>query len=88
MTLAIVVTGKVQGVFYRASTRDKAKSLGLTGCVRNLDDGKVYIEAQGEEGKLRELVAWCQHGPKYANVESVEVSETELKQFTKFEIKH
>lgn len=87
MHLAIRVTGKVQGVFYRASTRDKARSLGLCGFVKNEDDGSVYIEAEGDKEKLDQFVNWCKQGPPNARVDKVEVAEREIKNFTQFEIK-
>ncbi|HNP95437.1 MAG TPA: acylphosphatase [Cyclobacteriaceae bacterium] len=87
MHLAIRVTGKVQGVFYRASTRDKARSLGLCGFVKNENDGSVYIEAEGDKEKLDQFVNWCKQGPPNARVDKVEVAEREIKNFTQFEIK-
>lgn len=86
MTLAITVSGKVQGVFFRASTRDKAKSLGLIGFVKNQPDGSVYIEASGDAEKLKELVTWCHDGPSQAIVENVETSEIEPGGYASFEI--
>ena len=69
----IVVHGKVQGVWYRASTQEVARSLGLRGWVRNLPSGEVEILAQGEEKAIRELIDWCHHGPPAAKVTKVEV---------------
>lgn len=88
MTLAITVSGKVQGVFFRASTRDKARSLGLNGFVKNQPDGSVYMVASGEEEKLSALVAWCHNGPSQAIVDKVETSEIAPSAYTSFEIKH
>jgi acylphosphatase len=68
----LVITGRVQGVFYRASTRDEAVRRGLTGWVRNLPDGGVECVAEGEEGALHGLVAWCQEGPPAARVDHVD----------------
>ncbi len=62
------VTGRVQGVFFRASTRDAALSLNLTGWVRNLPDGRVEFLACGESGKIQTLCEWLKHGPPHANV--------------------
>ena len=87
MHLSIRVSGKVQGVFYRASTRDKARSLGLCGFVKNEADGSVYIEAEGDKEKLEQLVAWCKQGPPNAQVENVETTEGKLKNFDQFDIK-
>jgi acylphosphatase len=86
--LAIHVTGKVQGVFFRASTREKATSLGIKGYVRNEWDGSVYIEAEGEQDTLNKLIAWCKQGPPHAVVEKVEVIEGKVKNFVRFEIQH
>lgn len=66
-----VVYGLVQGVFYRASTRDEAARRGLTGWVRNLPDGSVECVAEGDEASLQALVAWCHDGPPGAHVERV-----------------
>ena len=67
----LVIHGLVQGVFYRASTRDQAARRGLTGWVRNLPDGAVECVAEGDEATLRALVAWCHAGPPGARVERV-----------------
>jgi len=70
--IIIRVFGIVQGVFFRYTTRKVARNLGLTGIVKNLPDGSVYIEAEGEEDKLRELLNYAKKGPKSAKVESIE----------------
>lgn len=82
----IRITGRVQGVWYRDSARSKARELGIRGFVRNDPDGSVYIEAEGEERELKELVQWCWDGPPRAKVENVDVEEGEMKDFTSFEI--
>ena len=74
----IVVHGKVQGVWYRASTQEKAHSLGLKGWVRNLPTGEVEILAQGEEKAIEELISWCHQGPPAAKVTKVEVEWEEV----------
>ncbi|MBI3511533.1 MAG: acylphosphatase [Bacteroidetes bacterium] len=73
--LSIHVTGKVQGVFFRASTATKAKQIGLTGFVRNEKDGSVYLEAQGNEKQLEEFLVWCRRGPERAVVKEIVVDE-------------
>jgi len=85
--LSIHIEGKVQGVFFRASTEEKADELNIKGFVRNENDGSVYIEAEGEENALREFTAWCQHGPSRAIVHNVIVNEGVLKNFSDFEIR-
>lgn len=68
----IHVYGLVQGVFFRYTTRKIARNLGLTGIVKNLANGSVYIEAEGSEDKLFELIKFAKKGPKSAKVESIE----------------
>ena len=70
----IIVSGRVQGVFYRACTQEKALSLNLFGWVRNLSNGNVEIVAEGEECDLENLAAWCRQGPPSAVVTSVDVA--------------
>ena len=69
----LIVTGRVQGVFYRASARDEAERLGLVGEVRNLPDGSVELLAEGEQAVLEELIAWCRRGPPMAQVSEVSI---------------
>ena len=69
-----MVFGKVQGVFYRASALERAEGLGLKGFVRNLPNGFVELEAEGEEKTLNDLLRWCQHGPPGARVDEVKVT--------------
>lgn len=66
------ITGIVQGVFFRAYTRDKARALGLSGWVRNCADGSVEAVAEGPESELKQLVAWCDQGSPSSEVERVE----------------
>lgn len=82
----VTISGKVQGVFFRASTKDKADGLGVKGYVKNLPDGNVYMEAEADQHELDKLVQWCKRGPIGASVENVEVSEAEVNGYDKFEI--
>ena len=70
----ITVTGKVQGVYFRASTKQMADLLGLKGFVRNEPNGDVYIEAEGDDNMLTKFIQWCHHGPEKASVKYVSVS--------------
>jgi acylphosphatase len=67
------ISGRVQGVFFRASAEAEARRLGLSGWVRNCPDGSVELVAEGPKAKLDELLAWCRHGPPRAEVEDVQV---------------
>jgi acylphosphatase len=69
------VIGLVQGVFFRDSTRRRAASLGLTGWVRNAQDGSVWLEAQGMSDGVQQLVEWCRVGSPAARVDSVDAQE-------------
>lgn len=67
----IIVTGQVQGVFFRASALERAQSLNLTGWVKNLPDGSVELLVEGSRYALEDLVTWCKNGPPEAEVEDV-----------------
>lgn len=69
----VFVTGTVQGVYYRANTRDEARELGVDGWVRNLDDGRVEAVFEGDPEAVDALVEWCHTGSPQADVEEVEV---------------
>ncbi len=69
----VLVSGRVQGVFFRASTKKRADELNLTGWVRNLDDGRVEAVFEGEQEKVDNMVEWCRKGPNYADVKDVQV---------------
>lgn len=69
----MIVSGVVQGVFFRAHTRERARSLNLPGWVRNLSDGTVEVVAEGPEDVLSRFVEWCHKGPAGARVDGVEI---------------
>lgn len=71
--LILKIHGRVQGVFFRAETARKARSLGLVGWVRNAPDGTVEVVAEGEKEALERLYRWCQKGSSFAQVERVEI---------------
>ena len=85
-TICILVKGKVQGVFYRQSTRQKAKELQLTGSVKNLPDESVEIIATGPSVQLQQLIEWCRHGPPKAIVIDLIVTPLSLQSFNDFSI--
>jgi acylphosphatase len=68
----VFVSGIVQGVFFRASTRDEARMLGLKGWVRNLPDGRVEAVFEGEKSAVGQMLLWCAHGPPGAEVTDLE----------------
>jgi acylphosphatase len=82
----IKITGKVQGVFFRASTKAVADQIGVKGFVKNEKDGSVYVEAEAEEAFLEMFVDWCKEGPEKAKVENVEVVDGEPKNYRNFEV--
>jgi len=73
------IRGKVQGVYYRESSRREAMRLGLTGWVRNLSDGSVEAVAEGSPEALEQFVAWCRQGPPQAQVTDVERADSEAR---------
>lgn len=66
-----IVSGRVQGVWFRATTKEEAEKLGLTGWVRNLSDGRVEVLACGPKEKIAQMHAWLEQGPKKAEVKEV-----------------
>lgn len=84
--VSLRISGKVQGVFFRAFTKEKADALDIVGFVRNEPNGDVYSEAEGEAEVLDTFISWCKQGPKLANVTSCTVATGELKNFREFTI--
>jgi acylphosphatase len=85
-SVSIRIFGRVQGVWFRASTKHKADELGIFGTVKNEPQGTVFIEATGQEKALAAFLDWCQTGPKYAKVEKVDIQTIPEKPYSKFEI--
>jgi len=83
-TVSIIVSGKVQGVWYRQSAKEKATELGVTGNVRNQPDGSVAIVATGLTNQLDQFIEWCHQGPPRAHVTHVEVTELPHQSFDRF----
>lgn len=84
--LDITVKGKVQGVFFRASTKAVADQLGVRGIAKNQPNGDVYLEAEADEVALDMFIDWCHEGPENASVTSVESHEGELKNYRNFAV--
>jgi acylphosphatase len=84
----ILVSGRVQGVYFRMFTQNKAKHLGIKGCARNLPDGRVEIIAEADNSSIEKLIKWCRKGPVTARVDDIEIIELESDEaLTSFEIR-
>jgi acylphosphatase len=83
----LFVHGRVQGVFYRAKTQKVAEGLGLTGWVKNCDDGSVEIHAEGSKAKLEELIEWCRKGPVLASVSNMDLNWLKAEGLSAFDIR-
>jgi len=85
----LMISGDVQGVFFRHNTNKVANKLGLTGFVRNLPGGNVEVVAEGDEDKLKELIEFCKKGPIGAHVENVKIEYEEPKnEFYTFSVRY
>jgi acylphosphatase len=80
----IKISGKVQGVFFRQSTVQKALELGIKGWVKNEPDGSVSVEIEGIPSAMMEMEAWLKHGPPMAKVESLEITDGEVLNYADF----
>jgi acylphosphatase len=80
----IVIQGWVQGVGFRYAARKTAFQYGITGFVRNLPDGSVYIEAEGPEAAVEEFITWCHTGPARSQIRSVTIEGGSLREFKDF----
>lgn len=80
------IEGRVQGVFFRASARDKAEKLGLTGVAKNELDGSITIEVEGEPKELREFIKWCREGSRDAEISRLDSKEVPVQHFVNFSV--
>ena len=83
----VVVRGRVQGVFFRDSTRQRAHAAGVAGWVANRPDGTVEAVFEGDDDAVESLVAWMHDGPRGADVERVEVEDDAAEGLTRFEVR-
>ena len=86
-SIQIIVSGTVQGVFFRSNIKKKAIELGLTGYARNLSNGAVEVVAEGEYSKLNELINFIKSNPGHSKVEDIKINYKESESFSGFEIK-
>jgi acylphosphatase len=85
----VIISGRVQGVWYRASTKQKAEELGLAGWVKNTEEGNVEAVFEGDEAVVDEMIAWCWKGPPLAKVTDVEISPLRVdKKYSGFVVLH
>ena len=85
----LIITGRVQGVFFRVETRRAARQFGVTGWVRNKRDGSVEAVAEGTETDVQSLIQWCHTGPPNARVDDVKISRQEYSgEFEQFEVRY
>ena len=82
----LLIKGRVQGVYYRASAKDMARKNGLTGWIRNTPDGHVEAIASGNEDQLELFINWCRQGPRGARVTEVDIQLVEDAEFDSFKI--
>lgn len=87
--IKIIVEGMVQGVFYRASTRDAAQKLGVKGWVKNMPDRTVHALFQGDPETLEKMINWCRQGPPASRVDNVHTETIEVKkEYNTFEVRY
>lgn len=85
-SVSIIVEGLVQGVFYRRTAKAKAIESGITGTVRNKQDGSVQIIATGTEAQIDQFIQWCRQGPERAIVTGIKIEKIPLQTFEGFDI--
>jgi acylphosphatase len=84
----VLISGMVQGVFFRVECASRARQRGLAGFVRNLPDGRVEAAFEGSEDAVDSMVEWCHHGPRYAEVDSVQTEDQSPTGDMEFRIAH
>jgi len=85
-TIHLIVSGKVQGVFFRATAKDVADEIGITGWVKNAEDGNVEAMAKGTQEQLQKFIDWCKKGPPKAVVTDVKIAPADEQVFDQFNV--
>jgi len=85
-TVHLKITGKVQGVFFRAKAKEIAEFYHISGWIRNMFDDNVEALISGEDEEVEKFILWCKHGPERAKVKDVEITYKEVKLFERFEV--
>ncbi len=87
--IKLVITGRVQGVFFRAETKKTADRLGINGYVKNLSDGSVEAVIKGDPASVSQMIEWCQKGPAISKVQSVKTEEiSSVSNFNTFDVRY
>ena len=87
--IKLVITGRVQGVFFRAETKKAADRLGISGYVKNLSDGSVEAVIKGDQASVSQMIAWCRKGPAISKVQSVKMEEiSSVSDFNTFDVRY
>jgi len=84
----LYITGTVQGLFFRQFVKDNAERNNVHGFVRNLEDGRVEIFAEGDNNDVEKMIELCKKGPKHSQIENVEIKEEKIQDFREFKILH
>lgn len=85
-TVQLIISGRVQGVFYRASAKEAADKMNIKGWVKNTKEGFVEILASGAEEQVTQFIEWCKKGPEKANVTNVQIISTPYQSFPTFQV--
>jgi acylphosphatase len=85
-TVRLIISGEVQGVFFRASAKEVARKYEITGWIKNTEDGKVEAMIYGQENKVKNFIEWCKTGPEKAKVENVIIHHLPEIKFNHFEV--
>lgn len=86
--VSVKIYGRVQRIGFRFCSMQAAYKYNITGVVRNMDDGSVYIEAEGENSNIEKFVEWCKIGPIGAKIEKFLIEDGDIKNYTSFDIDH
>lgn len=87
-SVRLYISGTVQGVFFRTFIKENAEKLGIKGFVRNLEDGRVEVFAEGNPEEIRKMIDICKKGPKHSEIRSVEEKEEKFQDFKQFKVLH
>jgi acylphosphatase len=85
-TIRIFIEGGVQGVFFRAFIKERADNLGLTGYVKNLDDGRVEVAVEGRENNINKMIEACKRGPPHSKIKDIEIEKLSHQGFKEFKV--